>query len=534
MNCKKDQLAYIYYSVFSRSTTTVCPFIRRYTHTRLYIICYLYDILVMLNSLELIRIRICFHYEVCTMNSMINCVLNVPEQVFQNCLIPFLSLKDIVILDTATCNRKQRDELKLNFNDCIMHPKIDIHISNSMLIWLHERHIFVVNMVLSDKLDKNRKESLLRAARHMQKLTIQSEFQLFTSMLTNLLDSCKVLVVLNLYGDKFTDSVLMAIATHINPSLTSISVCDNSSVTDGGLVCLFQHCPWLLIVEVRTCKNITDVSVLRLAQYLSQLHTLRLVQLPLLTDRAVALIAQHMRQLRSLNLCHCHGIEGQTVMEIAQQCRQLEQLRVLNRKGAPLDPLLSTLSLHCPHLLKLHLSPCHSLTDSALICFAQHFPLLQDLTVFDAKQLTDTAVLALSQHCARLQIIFIAHSRLCTEASIVALATHCKELVCIYVTEIMCVSDVAMTAIAAHLCNIKYICISPCTKATDAGVAMIAHSCRLLQAVFFGSCSELTELSLLALSRHCTQLRRAFLTNATKIAPEYLKQLPKTPVFELS
>ena len=79
---------------------------------------------------------------------MVELMMKLPDDMFRLELLPFLTVDDIVKLDSACMNHKYRPQLLEKINGVILLGDKDEYMKASLFIWLGMRRIYLINMNL--------------------------------------------------------------------------------------------------------------------------------------------------------------------------------------------------------------------------------------------------------------------------------------------------------------------------------------------------------------------------------------------------
>mmetsp|Transcript_109096 Transcript_109096/g.213739 ORF Transcript_109096/g.213739 Transcript_109096/m.213739 type:complete len:465 (-) Transcript_109096:185-1579(-) len=464
---------------------------------------------------------------------MIQNLFNLPEDFFRSCLIPLLSLRDIVHLDSSLLNSKLRHELKSRMGSVTADPRWAQRVSDKALKWLAQNNVKLQNISLMESVTDASVPVLSTALQYVQKLVMRHT-KLSTATTISVISYCSKLQTLTLCGSLYDDNIVLSMSKGLI-HLGCLSFQDNDKITDDGLVAFFPNCPQLHSLELRHCKNVTDIPIIFIAKTIPALRALRLSGLKSVTSQAALSVAEYAGNLKNFEICNCKGVSNDSVTLVAQKCPLLEAFCVTVCSPTD-DSLMIILSRHCRNLLTLHLSGCETISDAAVVLLTHKSPQLKDVTLVDAILLTDIAMVSIAQSCKDLTSIFVANCTKLTDMTIIAFATFCPRLDSMYITQIEYITDSALRAIALNLSELTCLCLSPCAQVSDVGFQVLStgECSHKLQAMFLGGCEGISIKALQSLDTGCPRLHRAFLTRATNLSATCLESLPRPSVFKLS
>ena len=83
---------------------------------------------------------------------MMECLMKLPEDMFKLELLPYLTVHDIVRLDSAFMNHEYRYQHLDKISGVILRGDNVTYLKGVFLEWLHTRRIYLINVVLSHHL----------------------------------------------------------------------------------------------------------------------------------------------------------------------------------------------------------------------------------------------------------------------------------------------------------------------------------------------------------------------------------------------
>ncbi|RLN91523.1 hypothetical protein BBJ28_00013204 [Nothophytophthora sp. Chile5] len=225
---------------------------------------------------------------------------------------------------------------------------------------------------------------------------------------TQLLENCPKLQRLVLSGfEDISKAAFHAIARRC-PLVDDLSLNESDAVTDDLVAAMAETFVRLTSLNLDGCDHVTDAGVALLLKKTKRLERLRLDRCVFVSDAAmVPLVKTCGTQLRVLSLRHCRRVTDSTVKELfSSQPRLLEELSLsfcVDVTDASMEFLCSVPSFFgnravntYPHLTKLDISGCSSLTSLSCGWIAASCPLLQSLKAARCLGLADKGLLALA------------------------------------------------------------------------------------------------------------------------------------------
>jgi len=256
--------------------------------------------------------------------------MKLPDDIFRQELLHYLTVYDIVRLDTACMNHKYRPQVLDKISGVILTGDQYKSMKASLYKWLGMRLIYLINMnlnfnILTPSIIKNDYVDQLRYIQHvvMEGDMIDDDISIF------ILSQCPCLLSLDIYQDDYqiTDDTLQSIAEHCT-GLQSLSISDCSEITDTGLMTISEHCPNLLSLKVYNCDQITDASIISISTHFTELQSLNLARCQQITDASIISISTHCSGLQSLNLEELQNISDTCFISISEKCTGLKELDV--------------------------------------------------------------------------------------------------------------------------------------------------------------------------------------------------------------
>jgi len=297
--------------------------------------------------------------------------MKLPDDIFRHELLPYMTVHDIVRLDTACMNHKYRPQLLEKISGVILTGDKDKYMKALLFKWLGMRRIYWINMDLNFN------------------ILIPSSIE------NNYVHQLKYIQHVAMRGCIIRDGIAMFIISH-SPCLQSIDIVNNgnnSKFTDKTLLSIAEHCTGLQLLSLSYCREITDTGLIT--------------------------ISKHCSNLLSLNVDECHQITDASIISISTLCTGLQLLHIWGCRQIT-DASIISISTHCTRLQSLHLDYCRQITDASIICISEHCTGLKRLSVSDTR-ITDASIIAIAKNCSGLQNLWahrcngLSSKKLCKE-----------------------------------------------------------------------------------------------------------------------
>ena len=205
-------------------------------------------------------------------------MINVPDDMFKQEILPYLTVDDIVKLDKACMNHKHRPQLLEKITGVILLGDKDKSMKASLFKWLGMRRIYLIKMMLvasdfnsTSAITENDYVDQFRYTQHVEiSCCIRDDMAIF------IISHCPCLLSINFtidyYVPQITDHALQSIAEHCTGRLQSLSFSYCRTITDAGLIAISEHCPNLKSLKVRYCDQITDASIISISTHCARLQ----------------------------------------------------------------------------------------------------------------------------------------------------------------------------------------------------------------------------------------------------------------------
>ena len=333
--------------------------------------------------------------------------MNLPDDMFKQELLQYLTVDDIVKLDNACMNHKYRPQLMEKISGVILLGDKNEYMTALLFKWLGMRRIYLINMYLD----------------------FEDDSALSSSIESNYVDQFRYIQHVVMRG-AIRDDMAMFIISHCQ-CLLSIDISDSyhdessPQITDHTLRSIAEHCTGLQSLSLRYCWEITETGLIIISEHCTNLKSLKIGDCCEITDVSIISISTHCTGLQSLNLRWCPQITDASIISISTHCTGLQLLNLESRQIT--DASIISISTHCTGLKSLNLDGCLQITDVSIVSISTHCTGLQSLNLYSCRKITDTCIISISQNCTGLERLIVSETNI-TDASLIAIAKNCTRL----------------------------------------------------------------------------------------------------------
>ena len=256
---------------------------------------------------------------------MMECLMKLPIDMFKLELLPYLTLYDIVRLDSAVMNHEYRPQFLDKISGGILRGENVTYLKGILLEWLHTRRIYLINVVLSHHLYYLnifkytehiviKDSDLLSHRENGRSSYFSNNIYISQADVTAVCEQCmnlKSLIIENCGG---FNSCIMLISTQLT-GLVYLHLGNCSTyITDDSIISICTHCAGLLSLYLDHCYDLTDTSIAAISVYCAGLHSLKLVSGLRITDASIISISIHCILLRTVYLPNCNKITDTSII----------------------------------------------------------------------------------------------------------------------------------------------------------------------------------------------------------------------------
>jgi len=271
---------------------------------------------------------------------MMESMMMLPDDIFRQELLQYLTVHDIVRLDSACMNHKYRPQLLEKISGVILTGDKDEYMKVSLYKWLGIRRIYWINMNLN--------------------------FDRFTpsSIENDYMDQFRYSQHVVMKGVK-RDDIAMFIISH-STCLQSIGISPGNyfQITDDTLQSIAEHCTGLQSLSLNYCRLITDTGLITISEHCPNLQSIKIYECHQITYASIISISTHCTGLQLLNLGRCHQIRDASIIPISEKCTGLKSLDVSYNRIT--DASLIAIAKNCTGLQYLSTYRCDGLSNDKL------------------------------------------------------------------------------------------------------------------------------------------------------------------------
>jgi len=294
-------------------------------------------------------------------------MMKLPDDIFRQELLQYLTVYDIVRLDTACMNHQYRPQLLEKISGVILIGDKYESMEASLYKWLGIRRIYLINMNLNfDRFTpSNIDNNYVDQFKFIQHVVMRGVKRDVTAMF--IISHSPCLQSIYISNEDFyyyvTNHTLQSIAEHCTV-LQSLSLRNFMYITGTGLISISEHCPNLQSLKIRNCHQISDASIISISAHCAGLQLLDLRGCVQITDASIISISTHCTGLQSLNLEECCQITDASITSISEKCTRLKELFVSGTRIT--DASLIAISKNCTGLQYLRTHGCNGLSSQKL------------------------------------------------------------------------------------------------------------------------------------------------------------------------
>ena len=283
----------------------------------------------------------------------------------------YISLKDLVRLDSAYCNGNRGDFLKLLQADYVFRNVELSRKSSSQrkLLWLAKRNMVIHALVMGDEFYFE-----------------PEKWERFLERTGPFLRDFELRVLYCAEVQSITGPLIQH-AHNISSMLIENCVTGNRQI--GKLIAANTH---LKSLELRGHFNLTEEYLQGMECSLQRLQVIH----GGFGDKSLLALVQG-GGMRQLELSGCHGITTEGFEEIAQHCPNLLSLGLSRTKVN--NTALKAFANNCLHIMHLDLSHCEDITDSGLTCAVRKLK-LRSLSFAWSISISAEIIPEIAAHCA--------------------------------------------------------------------------------------------------------------------------------------
>ena len=381
---------------------------------------------------------------------------------FLSILLEYLNINDIVILDSAICNKLGREKLL----ECIakdmgsVTTKIQPFLrKDGPITWCSKRNVQFKFL------------TIIHASHAPYSIT---------SIGASLLSACCINIIeFQLYGNIRDRDILIELGQQC--SKLKIFKTDSKYITDQDLALLLSSNVDLEHIEISFCESLSDASLIVIAANCSRLRKILFDHVTHFTDQGMAALVSANHDLEEIRVYSCTTLLTYfSLMAIAHNCHKLKVLDTSNAEW---------------------------MTDEGFVALVSNNPDLEEIGLEYRPLLTDVSLIAIASHCHRLKKIYFAEMERFTDEGMTALVSANHELEEIRFNSCELLTDISLLTIADNCHNLKIFDIASADLITDEGFVALVSSNLDVEEIHLSECPLLTDASLIALADNCSKLK---------------------------
>ena len=450
---------------------------------------------------------------------------------FLSVLMDYLNMREIVAMDSAICNKSDRDI----WLKCIakgigsVSTKIQSYFHNDRPIeWCSNKNVQFASLCL----DFSERTSMITASGTslLSLLCINiNEFQLKATndlneyskkILCKFAERCSKLKRFRIYSSQAIDRDVTPILSH-NADLEDIEIDFCALLANATLVAIGRHCHRLHRISVRNINRFTDSGITALVSANQDLEEIQMDNCSTLTNASVIAIAQNCHKLKKIDIYNVEMMADQGFKALLSSNPGLEEISI-DTCPELTDASLIAMAVHCRTLRKISFGYMRQLTDQGIASLVSTNHDLKEIQLINCIELTDVSLIAIAQHCHKLKKIDVRFAaNLMTDEGFVALVSNNQDFEEISLQFCPSLTDDTLIEMATHCHKIRKIKFSDMYQITDQGFAAVVSANHDLEEIQFDRCSSLTDASFVAIASNCPDLK-IFSAQYTTMTPSVI------------
>lgn len=347
--------------------------------------------------------------------------MDVPGHILSWFYASWLTIHDVIKLDSALCCRTKRKLFLSSIAECIF---CNVHHDLKFMEWAVLRKLKLRHLYLNEKIlqfDHQLLNNFLsQTGQYLQKLLMLDLPQNSSSILENITLSCPNLRILHI---------------------------DNSFVTET-LGEFLANCKSLKVVKIRYCENIkaeyftayptTNLRALYLAGVGSydiliafSRNGLNLERISLfncsISDTILTTITKNCSKLKEIQLHYISDITNIAIIAIKDYCESLEGIDIRYCESLTFD-CMSTIAAMTSTLVHIYLEDNDFVTDESLSILANHRPNLESLSIGGCIHVSDTGLMAIAEKCPILTTLILESNDSISNEGVQSMLALCLKL----------------------------------------------------------------------------------------------------------
>lgn len=399
---------------------------------------------------------------------------------FLSILLEYLNMKEIVILDSAICNKPDRNK----WLECIakdmgsVATKIQPYLrDDGPIIWCSKRNVQFKCLAIDN---------------------IKKPYSV-TTVGASLLSMCsKNMIEFHLYYNIRSPEILIELGQQCS-KLKKLKI-TSEYITDKDLALLLSHNIDLEHIELGFCERLGDDSLMVIAAHCRRLRTILFDHMTHFTDKGMEALVSVNHDLEDIGVYSCTTLlTYSSLMAIANSCHKLKVLDISNAEW---------------------------ITDEGFVALVSNNLDLEEIGLEYRPLLTDVSIIALTSHCHRLRKVYFSEMDGFTDQGIATLVSANHDLEEIRFDSCAFLNNFSLKAIANNCHKLTRLDISNAELITDEGFVALVSSNPNLEEIDLSDCPLLTDASVIAIADNCSKLKTLELSylEMSSSSLEYVRQ----------
>lgn len=496
---------------------------------------------------------------------MINYILNIPNDIFQQHLIQYLDIPEIQNLDHSLQINKLHAKFVDKLLNIILVSSNLSNISTYFMIWLKKRKIklkhikfdvhikndnqYVLdimqlcNSTISTVCDTNRNKLIMSELNIHNKIYKELETSIMNYTLIKNKLFIKQIYSINLSGTKINDEFIIYLSKNCKQLLLlDISYCieiknnasiiellknschlislitKNCVINDECVLTLTNHCKSLEMLDITNCIDITDISIHSIIKNTIKLKSLNIHGCVNISTDSIIKLLQNNNDLIIVDTKYCKNMTNECIIALANHCNQLTYLDIsgcLNISELSIVYLVN----YCIDLKVLNLTNIHNLTDNIVIQITKGCKTLQSLVLYSSSGYlditNDSITNGIGMYCNSLKELDLTNCRSINNEGIINLSLTCKYLEILILKGCIHISDYSIKELSKNCLYLQLLNLRCCNNITDISIYELANNSKYLQSLSLRpkNSTLITDESILYLIKHCKQLIELEISN---------------------
>jgi hypothetical protein len=367
-------------------------------------------------------------------------LLAVPNNILRSEILPFLSVKDIAVLDSAVVNKQHRKSLHEVFAETELCGGLSVRLDAAAVFWLKIRKISLTSLTFKENITDKEVMQLSGLLGNVRYISFGQCFRITDQSLALVQSQCKNLETLVIASCRnIQETALLGLVAQCGARLLALDVSSCSRLSDQCVATVAACCPGLEELHLGLCRGLTDAALQSVGAHCSRLRYLDLTDCVKLTSAGVEAVATGCPDLEGITLDGCPRIGDDALVSLSENCHQLRTLYV-NRQGCcggvgqqvPMPMQMPVPALPgVSGVPGVALPAAHMVTVTAVPPPLPPFAGAEESVTDSGRRVSDVGVLAVSQCCPLLRRIGLAGCTGVTDSAIFSLALHCPMLVAV-------------------------------------------------------------------------------------------------------